>query len=177
MVTDPTKADVAAAMLREEIDAIDLSCSWFRSDSELASLHRDAGRPVRVSRLLFSALRTAYDVAAKTHGAVDPTVGNAVIALGYDRDFSEIEHGRDQPLEVAPRVTGYQYLELNESQRTVRIPRGVRLDLGASTKAFLVDKAAVDIADDLGVAVLVNVGGDIAVARAPDGGVASRDRG
>jgi len=167
VVIDPHVADAAVALLQAEVVAIDDACSWFRTDSELAELHRHAGRPMRVSPLLFSALRTAYDVAAKTRGAVDPTVGNAVVALGFEGDFSKIGHPGGSLPQIETPVVGYQRLELNDRERTVRIPKGVRLDLGASAKAFLVDRAAARISEDLGVAVLVNVGGDIAVAGPP----------
>ncbi|HXR21300.1 MAG TPA: FAD:protein FMN transferase, partial [Acidimicrobiales bacterium] len=45
--------------------------------------------------------------------------------------------------------------------------RNLRLDLGSSAKAFAADRAARDIAADVGTGVLVNLGGDVAVAGAP----------
>ena len=71
----------------DELDAIDLACSRFRPDSELQHLHEDAGRTVSVSPLLFDALAVAVDGAERSGGAVDPTVGNAIAALGYDADL------------------------------------------------------------------------------------------
>jgi thiamine biosynthesis lipoprotein len=51
------------------------------------------------------------------------------------------------------------------------MPTGLRLDLGATAKAFTADRIAADVADRLGTGVLVNLGGDIATeGPAPSGG-------
>jgi FAD:protein FMN transferase len=61
---------------------------------------------------------------------------------------------------------------LDPARRAVRLPRGVRLDLGATAKALGADRAAVAAASGgPGVGLLVNLGGDIATAGpAPSGG-------
>jgi thiamine biosynthesis lipoprotein len=165
-VTDPSHADKAEHMLRAEIDAIDLSCSRFRTDSELAHLHANAGSTVEVSSLLFEALDVAYSVAEKTNGAVDPTVGHAMEALGYDRDFEQIASHPLQMAQLGP-VPGFRHLHLDHKRRAARIPKGVRLDLGSSAKALLADRAAAHIAGTLHSGSLVSVGGDVAVAGDP----------
>jgi thiamine biosynthesis lipoprotein len=166
VVRDPSHADEAQHILRTEIEAIDLACSRFRPDSELAHLHANAGRTLKVSSLLFVSLDVAYSVAERTQGAVDPTVGNAIEALGYDRDFEQIE-ARPLPMGVPGRVPGFRHLHLDHKQRAVRIPRGMRLDLGSSAKAFLADRAAARVAHELGSGSLVSIGGDVAVAGEP----------
>ncbi len=56
-------------------------------------------------------------------------------------------------------------------RQTVRIPADVLLDLGATAKALAADRAAARVATAAGCGVLVNLGGDIAIAgRAPHGG-------
>ncbi|HVV23837.1 MAG TPA: FAD:protein FMN transferase, partial [Pseudonocardiaceae bacterium] len=100
MVTDPNRLDVAEAVLREELVAIDEACSRFRADSEITWLHGAAGSTVRISELLTEALRVALRAADVTGGLVDPTVGAAVRALGYDRDFDALD--RDDPRPCAP---------------------------------------------------------------------------
>jgi thiamine biosynthesis lipoprotein len=164
VVQEPTGADAAERILRAELGAIDRACSRFRSDSELEMLHAEAGRTVRVSSLLFEALEVACSVAERTHGAVDPTVGNALVTLGYDRDLSEVSDRPPVPPDALGPVVGFMHVQLNRRQRTVRIPRGVRLDLGSSAKALVADRAAVHIAGELGQGVLVSIGGDVAVA-------------
>jgi thiamine biosynthesis lipoprotein len=164
LVQDPSRADAARRILSDELAAIDRACSRFRADSELQMVHDHAGQVVRVSSLLFDALEVACTVAQQTEGAVDPTVGNAIAALGYDRDLSEVTDVPAIPPEALGPVAGYGHVQLNRPQRTVRIPRGVRLDLGSTAKALVADRAAAHIADELHDGVLVSIGGDVAVA-------------
>jgi thiamine biosynthesis lipoprotein len=170
LVQDPARADAARHLLVAELSAIDRACSRFRPDSELQKLHAEAGRSVRVSALLFEALEVAHRVAQQTEGAVDPTIGNAIAALGYDRDLDDVLADPRPPQALGP-VAGYLHLHLDRRQRSVCIPRGVRLDLGSTAKALVADRAAARIAGALGSGVLVTIGGDVAVAgTAPDGG-------
>jgi FAD:protein FMN transferase len=171
VVQQPDRADAAEWILRAELDAIDRAASRFRADSELQLVHAQAGRPVQVSPLLFSALEVACTVAERTHGAVDPTVGGAIMALGYDRDFDQVVDRPAVPASSLGPVAGYQHVHLDRARRTVRIPRGVHLDLGSTAKALAADRAAAHIAAELGSGVLVSIGGDVAVAGPPpDGG-------
>jgi thiamine biosynthesis lipoprotein len=163
-------ADWAASMLRIELDMLDRTCSRFRDDSELSSLHRQAGGATVVSSLLFEALAIAVKVADMTNGAVDPTVGGAMAALGYDCDFEEIARGSVYPPVTSAPAPGYGCIQLDPTSNTVRIPEGVRLDLGSSAKAFGADQAAAHIADEIGVSVLVSIGGDVAVNGPPPSG-------
>ncbi len=167
VVQHPDHGDAAERLLRGEIGAFDRACSRFRRDSELEMVHAHAGQSVHVSALLFEALEVACAVARRTDGAVDPTVGNAIEALGYDRDLREVvRRPRSALLEQEP-VVGFTHVHLNRPGRTVRIPRGVKLDLGSSAKALIADHAAARIADAVGAGVLVSIGGDVAVAGAP----------
>ncbi len=161
----------AAQLLAQELDDIDRACSRFRDDSELQLVHANAGRPVPVGDLLFEALDVAVEVAVRTGGAVDPTVGNAIAALGYDVDLDEVLARPPAPPVALGTVAGYAHVQLDRVERTVRIPRGVRLDLGSTAKALAADRAAARIATDTGGGVLVSLGGDVAVAGpAPAGG-------
>ena len=91
VVQETADVDAAAEVLAAELNAIDLACSRFRADSELQTLHANAGRTVAVSPLLFDALSVALDGAERSGGAVDPTIGNAIAALGYDADLAEVQ--------------------------------------------------------------------------------------
>jgi FAD:protein FMN transferase len=170
VVQDPADAEVAVRALASELDAVDGACSRFRHDSELQGLHAEAGRTVAVSELLFEALSVAYRSAERTGGAVDPTIGNAIAALGYDADLDEVRARPPAPPNALGRVAGFQHVQLDPRRRTVRIPRGVRLDLGSSAKAWAADRAAVRVARRIGAGALVSLGGDVAVAGPPPPG-------
>lgn len=167
VVTDPRRLSLAVRVLREQLSELDEACSRFRPDSEISRLHETPGRAVEVSPLLFAALTEAITAAVSTDGLVDPTVGAAVSDLGYDRDFAAITGGDPRPPTPA---AGWWRVSLDAATRQVVLPRGVRLDLGATAKAFAADRATTAIADATGSGVFVNLGGDLAVAGAPPAG-------
>ncbi|HEY1650947.1 MAG TPA: FAD:protein FMN transferase [Acidimicrobiales bacterium] len=171
VVQDPAAADEAAQLLAADLEEIDRTCSRFREDSELQVVHAHAGTTVQVGELLYQALCVAVDAAERTAGAVDPTVGNALAALGYDADLDEVQARPAAPPRALGPVVGYAHVQLNPADRSVRIPRGVRLDLGSTAKALAADRAADRIAHAIGSGALVSLGGDVAVAgAAPAGG-------
>jgi FAD:protein FMN transferase len=167
-VTKPEALPKARRILWDELAALDAACSRFRADSELVQLNLSAGAEVGVGHVLLEAVRTALDVAARTSGLVDPTVGATLRLAGYDRTFGEIRL-RDGRL-VRPsftRVAGWSSIVLDARRRTIRLPAGVELDLGATAKALAADRAARAAADATGAGVLVSLGGDVAVAGDP----------
>jgi thiamine biosynthesis lipoprotein len=171
VVQDADVADEAARLLAADLEEIDLACSRFRPDSELQTVHAHAGATVEVGDLLFEALLVAVDAAERTGGVVDPTVGNAIAALGYDADLDVVLARPAGPPPALGSVAGYAHVQLNPFDRTVRIPRGVRLDLGSTAKALAADRSAARIARTVGSGALVSLGGDVAVSgAAPAGG-------
>ena len=171
-VTDPEALPAARTILEDELRRIDAACSRFRDDSELTRLNRSAGTPFETSPLLLQALAVALYAAARTDGDVDPTVGRSLGALGWDSDFSVVVARRGQ----APRMrivpaAGWQRVRLDRARRTVRIPAGVEIDLGATAKALAADRSARRVYAETGAGALVNLGGDIALAGPrPEGG-------
>jgi thiamine biosynthesis lipoprotein len=172
LVTSQQAVAEARAILAAELRAIDLACSRFRSDSELGILNEAGGRRRPVSPLLAEALAVALRAAAVTDGDVDPTCGQSLVRLGYDRDFAELASRRRVPGVPSRPVPagGWQLLELDTEALTVQFPAGVQLDLGATAKALAADRAARAIVAATGTGALVNLGGDIAVAGPPPAG-------
>ena len=171
VVTDPAQLDSACTMLADDLAALDLACSRFRADSELVRLDGRAGKPTTVSALLAGAVRAALRGAQLTDGLVDPTVGRAMETIGYDRDFDSVPaHGEALRVTVS-HVPQWRQITLDDSANVLTVPAGVRLDLGATAKAWAADRSAEGIARVLGCGVLVSLGGDIAVAgEVPPGG-------
>lgn len=170
LVTDPGVLPAAMEVLQGELNAIDVACSRFRRDSELAQINAAAGRPVRVSPLFFEAVEIALRGAQMTDGRVTPTVGSAMKVLGYDRDFTVIAREGAGVTVTAVAVPAWQVVEVDASSCSVRVPAGVELDLGATAKAMCADRAARAAAARVGGGVLVSLGGDIAVAGPPPAG-------
>jgi thiamine biosynthesis lipoprotein len=169
MVTDPAALGDARALLDEELAAIDAACSRFRPDSELTRVCAAGGRPQRVGPLLAEALSVALNAARLTDGDVDPTCGQALVSLGYDRDFALARQDTSAPRQPPVPCAGWRGVLLSAGDRRVTVPDGVLLDLGATAKALAADRAAAAIAA-AGCGVLVNLGGDISVAGPPPEG-------
>lgn len=172
IVTHPASLDAAKAAVDGVLAAIDAAASRFRDDSELSRLNARPDVTMKVSPLLADAISAALRGAELTGGGVDPTVGSAVRLAGYDRDFASVPpHGRPLQL-LAERVPGWKMIRFDLQSRTVTVPRGVELDLGATAKALASDLAAQAAAGAISRGgVLVSLGGDIAVAgESPSGG-------
>jgi thiamine biosynthesis lipoprotein ApbE len=69
-----------------------------------------------------------------------------------------------QPVVSARLRSGYRTIRLDPAARTVSVPRGIALDLGATAKAWAADRAALALHEICGCGVLVSLGGDIATA-------------
>jgi thiamine biosynthesis lipoprotein len=176
----------ARTLVEAELEAIDHACSRFRADSDLERVNASAGRFVSASPLLVEAVQTALRAAWLTEGAVDPTLGEALVLAGYSRDFAELEQPQNAP-SAAPadrttslnalssaipgrhtirirRACAWKLIETQPDPPAVRIPAGARLDLGATAKALAADRAAAAVYDETGSGVLISLGGDIATA-------------
>ena len=160
----PDALGTAVRILQDELAAIDLACSRFRDDSELMAVNAAAGRAVAVSELFAEAVRTALTAAGQTGGDVDPTLGRALVAAGYDADFAALPADGPEPVPAPPPPGAWRQVELDPDAGTITIPPGTALDLGATAKALAVDRAATAIGAATGAGVLVNVGGDLAAA-------------
>ena len=157
------------AAVDDELAALDGQASRFRVDSEISVLHAAGGGIHQVSTGLAEAIRTALAAAAWTGGRCDPTVGGALIRIGYDRDFAAIEPN-GTPLSQDSGVSdGWQAVRLRGNE--LALPAGVLLDLGATAKGLGADRAAAAAYAKAGEGgVLVSLGGDLAVAGRPPAG-------
>jgi thiamine biosynthesis lipoprotein ApbE len=178
-VTDPANLAAARELLADDLAALDLACSRFRPDSELVAVGnaaRSAPGPVTipVSALLAEAVEVSLRAAELTDGDVDPTVGGVMAALGYDRDFAELQaaetltpEGAGPGAVTVRTIPGWRSVSVDVAAGKLTVPAGVQLDLGATVKGWAADCSAAKIADRLGCGVLVSLGGDTAVAGSP----------
>ena len=136
----------------------DATFSRFVAGSELNRVNAAAGSFVSVSPLFAAALETALSMAELTGGLVDPTVGAAIVAAGYDRDFALLCD--DPRAALAPALATWRSVTLRGD--LVRVPSHVQLDLNGVVKSMAVDAAVALIAGG----GWVSAGGDLA-ATAP----------
>jgi thiamine biosynthesis lipoprotein len=159
--------EAVTEVVGDELRRLDEQASRFRKDSELSRMHAQGGGLYFISRGLAGVIDVALAAACWTNGLVDPTIGNALIRLGYDRDFSTLPEDACAAAAEPWPAPGYWLIEL--SGRLLRLPSGILLDLGATAKGLGADRAAVSALAACGDpgGVLVSLGGDIAVAGEP----------
>ncbi|HEY0246750.1 MAG TPA: FAD:protein FMN transferase [Gryllotalpicola sp.] len=170
-VTDSARLAAARRILDAHLVEVERAASRFRPDSELSLLTGRASRGVTVSPMLARLVGAALRVVVRTRGSVDPTLGNRLAELGYDRDLAEVMARPD--FSVSTHLLpphGEQWRRIRLDGTTLTVPDDLALDLGATAKAVAADDAAALISRELGCGVLVGLGGDIATAGpGPDG--------
>lgn len=143
------------AEIRALFDEWEHTFSRFHADSELNHVNASEQPFVGLTPLFAEALSSALTAAARTDGLVDPTLGGALAAAGYDRDFAELA---DDARPTGQAIAGsWRSLRL-AGTLLFRLP-GTTLDLNGVVKSMAVD-AAVEL---LGGSGCVSAGGDVAV--------------
>lgn len=139
------------------------SLSRFRDDSELCTLNRADGQPMRVSETLWQVLDAATRAACTSDGLVVPTLLSAVKAAGYDRSFESLAtSAASANTMVLEPIADWRAIERAAGTRTVRLPRGMQLDFGGVAKGWAADQTVRRLS---AVApALVDAGGDIAIS-------------
>lgn len=158
---DPTllraSASIEGVFAREE-----QRFSRFRADSELSRVNAATGRWTQVTSPFADLVEIALTHAELTDGLFDPTVLDAMVAAGYDRDFDEVVAGARGALRP-PHPCG-RWREIETRRGAIRLPTGVGLDLGGIAKGWAVDLAT-EAALHAGLPwSLVNAGGDLRIA-------------
>ena len=159
--------------VRRLFDARDFRFSRFIESSELNRVNAHPRGVTVVSEELASMLSLALDAAHATGGLVTPAVGGAVLAAGYDRDFSLLSPDGDpvEPAAVPPLAS----LVLGGVIMIRWEP--LILDLNGVVKGKTVDDALALLGDGW-----VSAGGDLAttypiVVGLPGGDTVTLDRG
>ena len=115
----------------------ELIFSRFRDDSELSRVNRASTEAVLVSETFARAVRESLAAARATRGLVDPTLGSAIIAVGYDRDFQKL--GVDEHAPPGSALPG-TWRSVRLAGRILTRPVGTILDLNGVVKGFAVDE-------------------------------------
>jgi len=166
---DAAAASRASTAAFKRIAAVDNTMSDYNPGSELMSLCRRAGgRPVRVSEDLFQVLAKSQELAERTDGAFDITVG-PVVRL-WRRARRQRELPAPDELARARQLVGYRKLRLNARARTAKLlKKGMLLDLGGIAKGYAADQALAVLKAQGISSALVVAGGEVAVSAPPPG--------
>jgi FAD:protein FMN transferase len=160
---DVDRFDRVVGAIRDRFNAEDRRFSRFRGDSELTAVNRASGDRTVISVPFGEVTDLALAAAATTDGLFDPTVHDALVAAGYDRDFDEVLAGARGALHPAEPCGRWRKIERTGSE--IVLPPGVHLDLGGIAKGWTVDRAAEAALADVPW-IVVNAGGDLRMAGA-----------
>jgi FAD:protein FMN transferase len=136
--------------------------------SEISRLSQATpGTPQRISNEVWDVLAAADRWHTRSGGAFDASLGNLTVLWRKARkekrlpDLKRIEEGKAK--------SGWDKVHLLEASRDIVIdPPGVKLDLGAIAKGYIVDRAFAVVAADF-PCCLVRSGGDMRCGAAPPG--------
>ncbi len=158
--------DGLTAMAEARLRELERRWSRFLPDSEISRLNRAAGRRVRVAPDTFAVIARAIDAWRRTDGRFDPTGHDAIVRLGYDRDFAAMQPGSEAGDVTHPSLPlpGCADIELDRIVGAVRLPPGVALDLGGIGKGAAADLVVAELLAAGSMAVCVDLGGDVRVA-------------
>lgn len=154
-------AGAARAAVAACIDAFDRTWSRFRRDSLVAQL-AEAPASVPLPADAEAMLDLYADLDRATGGAVNPLVGDALAARGYDADYSFVDRG--------PRAAPAHWRGvLGWEEGMLRLAAPASIDVGALGKGRLVDLVLAAVRDAAGppATLVVDAGGDLAVRGAP----------
>ncbi len=156
-------------LARERLWLLESRWSRFDAGSELSRLNVANGAVVTISHETFDVVALAVGSWRTTHGWFDPTVLDALEQAGYDRDFTAIDRdGAGDPHDVEPGSSaGCADIELLPLVPAVRLPLGVRIDLGGIGKGRAADLLAEELIAAGAEGVCVNLGGDVRVTGTP----------
>ncbi|MEM8903529.1 MAG: FAD:protein FMN transferase [Actinomycetota bacterium] len=156
---------------RRRIEELEQLWSRFRPDSEISLLAERSGARCIVSDETFLLLERAVEAWQATAGSYDPTVGAAMIANGYDRDFGRLGGTGPLRLAAARPSPGCADVLLDPDRSIVVVPHGVCIDPGGIAKGLAADLVSAELIAAGAEGVIVNLGGDLRVrGHGPDEG-------
>jgi thiamine biosynthesis lipoprotein len=167
---DKPTAEAAANAAFARIHQLNNILSDYDPDSELSQLSQTSGqgKAVPVSQDLWIVLQRAQEVAKRSQGAFDITVGPYVNLWRKARR----EKKMPDPVKLAEarRAVGYQNLRLDRHRRTAEllVPH-MRLDLGGIAKGYAIDEALAVLRAHGIKQALVTGAGDMAMGDPPPG--------
>ena len=125
----------------QEIAWFDSQLSFYSAASEISRINaRASEQPVKIEARLFNLLRDCVELAGKTEGAFDITVGPLMRAWGFFGREGRVPNKAE--VDSIRDLIGTGNIELDDDLLTIRFKRcGVQVDLGAYGKGYAIDRA------------------------------------
>jgi thiamine biosynthesis lipoprotein ApbE len=153
--------DRAHSAVRTRFEEQERRFSRFRADSELTAVNASSGAWIDVSPSFEALVRFSLERAEQTAGLFDPTVLDAMIAAGYDRDLDQVIV--DARGALSPPTPCGRWREVAVRPGAICVPADVGLDFGGVAKGWTVDEATRDALEAGLPWALISAGGDLAI--------------
>ena len=158
----PRDPEVLASQVREVIEAMEeLGCSLsvYCEDSETVRVNEAGGRTVEVSPDFERILGYALEVAERTGGVFDPSVGPLVELWG----FYSGKYRVPEEEEIAEALERVDWRRIRLEDGSVTIESGMQLDIEALLKGYIADFALAEL-EDLEVTGALVIAGPSSIA-------------
>lgn len=151
---------------RSRIEDLERKWSRFRPDSEVSTLNVTGARTVSWETIeLFERSIIGWRA---TSARFDPTVHDAIVALGYDRDLALV--GAVEAPTTRLSAPGCDGISIDHSARTIQLPEATHFDPGGIGKGLAADLTVQELLDLGAEGALVNLGGDLRAEGVPPAG-------
>ena len=149
----------AVSFAKDEISRLESLLSVTDTKSDVYRINSNPDEFISVSDECFELIRTAVRISDSTKGNFDITVYPAVLMWGFTTSEYKVPE-QSEILDVQGKI-GYNKITLDENSKSVKIPFGTSLDLGAIAKGYIADKAAQALVENGVTSALLNFGGNI----------------
>jgi len=161
---DEERYDSAVEAAFREIDRLEALFSSYKETSDISLINKAAGRgPVKVDPEVVYVVARALEIAEKSGGAFDPTIGIMKKVWSFS---GEKKRPIPSPAEVAAllELVDYRQIILDRETGTVALGKaGMQLNLGGLAKGYIVGQAVKTLKEGGIKRGIVKAGGDMVV--------------
>ncbi len=134
--------------------------------SEIYLINHSDGNPVEVSQETAELLQRAIEYCRMSGGAFDITIYPAKSLWHFNGDDASLP----DPESLAHAASLVDYTRISLDGRTVTLPAGMGIDLGAIAKGFIADRIAEYLREKNVASAVIDLGGNVyTVGSKPDG--------
>lgn len=165
----PAAAARLARLAYDRVDSLNRIMSDWQPRSELSRLaSQPAGIWQPISAELTSVLALALDVAERSGGRFDPTVGPLTKLWRHERATGIAPD--DNTRDAARARVGWQHIELDQANHRIRFALpGMQLDLGGIAKGWILEQVGAVLRAHGQSRYLIEAGGDLLLGQPPRG--------
>lgn len=142
-LTAPGLDDSQKQLILNELAELDRLFNRFSPDSDISRINDNAGAPVAVDNQTLELLSQAWNLAAKTEGYYDPTIGPLTELWGIGETREDWHPPSRNEVAKARELVDYEQLIIHRDRGQVQLNLpGMKLDVGGIAKGYAVDRIA-----------------------------------